>query len=265
MEMKIEDHIAFTANHKNWKVGDKLLAMESHEIAHFLATISNTVNLKIPEYLTEVMNVAGIMSLAEEIAEKELWEILKTLKSPGTSRKLNPMIFEENKKLKKHLLTVAKALLARETLLKKLTINYPEDPITELRTTLIYHDEHVNFTAKHGSWIVVKRLIIDDKTPMADIARLLSSINETTTSKIPIYAEINIKGINEWFADIKKVKSETEIKTLVDKFLHIPIENYAPKEFREHAKIYALRAALEKVGLTIDIPPKPLEKYLEKS
>lgn len=264
MKMKIEDHIAFTANHKNWKVGDKLLAMEEHEIAHFLASVSNTVTLKIPEYLTEVMNVAGIMSLAEEIGKKEVWEILKTLKSPGTSRKLNPMIFEADKKLKKLLLDVAKALLTREALSKKFSVSYPEDPITDLRTTLIYHDEHVNFTAKHGSWIVVKRLIIDDKTSMADVARILASINETAVSKIHLYAEIDLKGIEQWLGDIKKAKSESEIKTLVNKLLHIPIEHYAPKEFAEHGKLYALRTALQKMGLSIDIPSKSLEKYLEK-
>ncbi|ACS89156.1 MULTISPECIES: DUF2666 family protein [Thermococcus] len=262
--MKIEDHIAFTANHKNWKVGDKLLAMDDRQIAHFLAMVSNTVTLKLPEYLTEVMNVAGIMSLAEEMTEKDVWELLKTLKSPGTSRKLNPMIFEENKKLKNHLLNVAKALLTREALSKKVSINYPEGVITELKTTLIYHDEHINFTAKNGSWIVVKRLIIDNKTPMADIARILASINETAVSKIPLYGKIDLDGIRKWFGDIKKARSEAEIKTLVEKFFHIPVENYAPNEFKDHAKIYALRVALEKVGLTIDIPAKPLEKYLEK-
>ncbi|USS39925.1 DUF2666 domain-containing protein [Thermococcus aggregans] len=262
--MKIEDHILFTANHKNWKVGDKLLTMEEPQIAHFLASVSNTVNLKIPEYLTEVMNVEEIMSLAEEIGEKEVWEVLKTLKSPGTSRKLNTMIFEEDKKLKKLLLDVAKALLTREALSKKFPVNFPEDPITELRTTPMYQEEHINFTAKHGSWIVVKRLIIDDKTPVADIARILASINETTVSKIPVYAGIDLKGIEEWFGDIKKAKSESDIKALVEKLTNIPIERYAPKEFAEHGKLYALRTALQKMGLSIDIPSKSLEKYLEK-
>ncbi|MPW38208.1 DUF2666 domain-containing protein [Thermococcus sp. 101 C5] len=265
MKMKIEDHIAFTANHKDWKVGDKLVMMEDHKIAHFLASVSNTVNLKIPEYLTDVMDIARIRNLAEEIGEKEPWEVLKTLKSPGTSRKLNPMIFEDDKKLKKLLLDAAKALLAREALSKKFPVSYPEEPIRELRTTLMYNEDHINFTAKHGSWIVVKRLIIDDKTPMADVARILASINETTVSKIPVYAGIDLKGIEGWFGDIKKAKSDSEIKALVDKLLTIPIEQYAPEEFAGHAKVYALRIALQKVGLSIDVPSKSLEKYLEKS
>ncbi|HHI00002.1 MAG TPA: DUF2666 domain-containing protein, partial [Thermococcus litoralis] len=54
------------------------------------------------------------------------------------------------------------------------------------------------------------------------------------------------------------------IKALVEKLTNIPIERYAPKEFAEHGKLYALRTALQKMGLSIDISSKSLEKYLEK-
>ncbi len=262
--MKIEEHVMFTAKHKNWKVGDKLLVMRDENIAHFLASISNTVNMKISEYLIDVIDVAAVMSLAEDFAKGELWEVVKVLKSPKTSRKIGKMVFESDKKLKKQLVDVAKALLARETLSRMLSVYYPEDPIMELKIMLPYKEDHINFTAKHGSWIVVKRLIIDEKTELADVARLLASINETITSKLPIYAKIDLKGIDEWFAGIKKAKSDVEIKTVVDKYLHFPAHRYAPSEFEKHAKIYALRKMLEKVGLSLDVPAKPLEKYLEK-
>ncbi|ADT83885.1 DUF2666 family protein [Thermococcus barophilus] len=262
--MKIEEHVMFTAKHKNWKVGDKLLVMRDENIAHFLASISNTVNMKISEYLIDVIDVAAVMSLAEDLAEGELWEVVKVLKSPKTSRKIGKMVFESDKKLKKQLVDVAKALLVRETLSRMLSVYYPEDPIMELKIMLPYKEDHINFTAKHGSWIVVKRLIIDEKTELADVARLLASINETITSKLPIYAEIDLKGIDEWFAGVKKAKSDVEIKTLVDKYLHFPAHRYAPSEFEKHARIYALRKMLEKVGLSLDVPAKPLEKYLEK-
>ncbi|WP_457753193.1 DUF2666 family protein [Thermococcus sp.] len=262
--MKIEEHVMFTAKHKNWKVGDKLLVMRDENIAHFLASISNTVNMKISEYLIDVIDVAAVMSLAEDFAKGELWEVVKALKSPKTSRKIGKMVFEIDKKLKKQLVDVAKALLARETLSRMLSVYYPEDPIMELKIMLPYKEDHINFTAKHGGWIVVKRLIIDEKTELADVARLLASINETITSKLPIYAKIDLKGIDEWFAGIKKAKSDVEIKTVVDKYLHFPAHRYAPSEFEKHAKIYALRKMLEKVGLSLDVPAKPLEKYLEK-
>lgn len=262
--MKIEDHIMFTAKYGSWKVGDKLLVMEDAEIARFLASVSNTVNAKIPEYLIDVINVPGIISLAEELAGGELAEILKTLKSPGTSRKLGKLVFEDNKKLRKNIVDVARAFLVRETLSRKVQVYYPEGEIKELRVVLPFQDEHVNFTAKHGSWIVVKRLMIDEKTPLADVARLLASINETITLKLPAYAGINTKGIDSWFGDIKRARSKLEIETLVSKYHHFHAHEYAPGEFEEHARIYALRKVLEKIGLTMDIPAKSLEKYLEK-
>ncbi len=262
--MKIEDHVMFTAKYGSWKVGDKLLVMENAEIARFLASVSNTVNVKIPEYLIDVINVPSVISLAEELAAGELAGILKTLKSPGTSRKLGKLVFEENKKLRKNIVDVARAFLVRETLSRKVPVYYPEGEIRELRVVLPFQDEHVNFTAKHGSWIVVKRLMIDEKTPLADVARLLASINETTTLKLPAYAGINTEGIDAWFGDIKKARSKLEIEALVSKYHHLPAREYAPRDFEEHARIYALRKVLEKVGLTMDIPAKSLEKYLEK-
>lgn len=40
---------------------------------------------------------------------------------------------------------------------------------------------------------------------------------------------------------------------------------YADEPFLEHARVYALRVALEKIGLPLDVPSKSLEKYLEKA
>ena len=265
--MKVEDQIVFTAHHGSWKVADRLIDMEDEKVAHFLASISNTVNAKIPEYLTEVMNVAGIMNLAEEIAKKDLSDAVLTLKSPGTARKLGQLVFEEDKKLKKHLVEVAKALLVREVLSKKVPVEYPEEPLSEVRIVFPYNEDHINFVAFHVSgktkWRAVRRLIIDDKTPMADVARLLASINESITLKLPLYASIDLKGIGAWFGEFKKVK-KAEIPAVVEKYRHFPAENYAPGPFQEHAKVYALRKALEKIGLSLDVPAKSLEKYLEK-
>ena len=266
--MRVEDQIVFTAHHGNWKVADRLIDMDDEKIAHFIASIANTVNAKIPEYLTGVMNVAGIMSLAEELARKDLADAVVVLKSPGTARKLGGLVFEEDKKLKKLLTDVAKAVLAREVLLRKVPVDYPEGPLTEVRIVFPYNEDHVNFTAfhlsaEHGPWRAVRRLIIDDKTPMADIARLLASINESITLKLPIYADIDVKGIDAWFGEFRKVR-KSDIPAVVEKYKHFPAENYAPDRFIEHARVYALRKALEKIGIPFDVPAKSLEKYLEK-
>lgn len=268
--MKIEDHVMFTAKHEKWEVGEKLIVMEDSNVAHFLARVSNTVNEKVGEYLIDVVNVPAILSLAEDIAGKgDVRDAFKTLKSPGTSRKLGQLVMETDKKLKKLLVDVAKAYLVRQTLVRlNLPVSYPEDAITELKVVLPFHGEHVNFTAKHvreeDKWIVVKRLMIDEETTFTEVARILASINETTTLKIAPYARIDIKGIEEYFSDVSKRTKGDALIAAVEKFLHFPAKNYAPQEFEEHAKVYALRTFLDKLGLNLDIPAKSLEKYLEK-
>ena len=261
--MKVEDHIMFTAVHGDWKVGDRLTDMEDGKIAHFLAKLSNTASGRIPEYLSEVMDVEGIRGLADDFGGKELTDLIVLLKSPGTSRKLGQFVHEDDKKLKKLLVDVAKALLVREALSSELRIEYPEGILAELNVEPPFEEEHVNFTAKHGRWIAVRRLIIDEKTPMADVARLLAAINESLTLKLPAYAGIDVEGIEEYFSDFKKVK-KADIPRVVERYLEFPAEEHAPAEFVEHARIYALRKCLEKIGLSLDFPAKSLEKYLEK-
>jgi len=265
--MKIRDQIVFTARHGNWKVAHRLIDMEDEKVAHFIAGIANTINPKIPEYLTGVMNVSGIMSLAGELRKKELSDAVIALKSPGTSTKLGRLVFEEDKKLKKHLATVARAVLIRETLSGKVPLDYPEGPLEGVEIVFPYAEDHVNFVAFHTEgktrWRAVRRIIIDEETPMEDVARILASINESITLKLPAYAGIDTGGIERWFGEYRKVK-RGEIPAVIEKYRHFQARNYAPAGFEEHARIYALRTALEKIGLPLDVPAKSLEKYLEK-
>ena len=267
--MNIEDHVMFTARHGKWEVGEKLVVMHDENIARFLARISNTVNDKIGEYLIDIMNVPALISLAEDIATKDLKEVFKTLKSPGLSRKAGALVFEKDKKAKKLVVDVAKAFLIRETLSRTdLRVNYPEEPIKELQVVLPFREEHINFTAKHvkegEKWIVVKRIMIDEKVQMADIARILASINETATLKIAHYADINTKGIKEYFKGITKKTKGDALGIAVEKLLHFDPGSYALEGFEEYARVYALRILLENLGMKLDIPAKSLEKYMEK-
>jgi len=168
-----------------------------------------------------------------------------------------------NFQLKKLLVDVAKAYLVRETLRPLVPVEYPEGVLGGVDVEFPFEDEHINFTAKHGRWIVVKRLIIDEKTPALDIARLLASINETTTLKIPVYAGIDVEGIEAEFSAFKKVK-KSDIPKVIEVYEAFEPAVYADEPFERHAKVYALRTALEKIGLTLDVPAKSLEKYLEK-
>ncbi|WP_456421631.1 DUF2666 domain-containing protein [Thermococcus sp.] len=261
--MKVEEHVAFTAKHKEWKVAKKLTEMENEEIAHFLASVSNTVNARIGDYLGEAMDVESIGELAGELRKESLADTVVALKSPGIARKLGNLVNEKDKKLKKLLVDVARAYLVRETLRPLASVEYPEGPLEGVDVEFPFEDEHINFTAKHGRWIVVKRLIIDEKTPALDIARLLASINETTTLKIPVYAGIDVEGIEGEFSAFKKVK-KSEIPKVVEVYEAFEPALYADEPFEEHAKVYALRIALSKIGLSLDVPAKSLEKYLEK-
>ncbi|MDK2913771.1 MAG: hypothetical protein PWQ79_686 [Thermococcaceae archaeon] len=261
--MKVEDHIAFTAIHGDWKVGEKLTEMEDEKIAGILARISNTVNERIPVYLRDVMDVEGVMGLAKEFEAMDFQEAVGALKSPGVARKLGAFVFEEDKKLKKLLVDVAKAVLVRGVLGRKVEILYPEGSIRELKVEPPFKEPHINFTAKHGSWIAVRRLILDEKTPMADVARLLAAINESVTAKLPHYAGIDVEGIEEFFGDLKKVK-KSEIPKAVERYMQFEPSDYADEPFLPHARIHALRVFLEKLGLPLYVPSKALEKYLEK-
>lgn len=261
--MRIEEHVAFTAKHDDWRVAKKLTELEDDAVAHFLAGIANSVNPRIPGYMAEKIDIDGIKRLAEELRKDTLTDTIVALKSPGTSRKLGELVNEGDKKLKKLPVDAAKAVLVRMTLEEMVPVNYPEGELTGVEVDFPYEEDHINFTAKHGKWIVVKRLIIDEKTPLLDVARLLASINETVTLKLPAYAHIDLEGIESEFSAFKKVK-KSDIPKVVETYEAFEPSAYADEPFLEHARVYALRVALEKIGLPLDVPSKSLEKYLEK-
>lgn len=65
-------------------------------------------------------------------------------------------------------------------------------------------DEHISFSAKHKSWIAVKKTSIDENTDDLDIARILISIRESLDTKITQYlgGEFDIKALEEKAAEI---------------------------------------------------------------
>lgn len=244
----------FTAKHEEWIVGENVEDFTNENIAMFLSRVSNTVSSKIPGYLGEKIDVNGLLSIK---IEGSLEEKLKALISPKVSRQIGRLVMEDDKKLKKLLVEVAKAVLTREILKNELPIEFPGGKIEGLKIQPRYEEDHINFTARYGSWIVVKRMIIDEKTPLLDIARLLASINETAVNKIKDFADVDDKKIVEYFGGFKKVKKEEEIKEIVQLF-----REFKGNEFEVR---YAAREMLSKLGLKVDVPSKNLEKYLEKA
>ncbi len=263
MKAKVEDRIVFTARDGDWFVAKGLDAghMSRENVAHFLAALSNTVSRATPRYLTEVIDVNGIRGLADEITVLEIPDRVKVIKSAKTSRKLGSLIKEDDKKLRKLLIDVARGVLVSEAL----DILYPEDELKGNDVEPRFEGRHVDFTAKHGSWIVVKRLIIDEKTRMIDVAYVLASINETAFLKFPEYAGIDSGALlRELGISGRKIKA-SEIPETVSRLLSLDVSFYAPPEFREHARVHAFRLLLNAAGLPAGVPFKPLKKYVEKA
>ncbi|CAB48995.1 DUF2666 family protein [Pyrococcus abyssi] len=252
----MQDIAEFTLKIKDMIVGEALDEINDENMSRFLARVSNTVRQEIPKYLIEKIDVDGMIKGIK--IQGTLEEKLKALKSPGTSRKIGNYIKEDDKKLRKLLQDVAKVVLVWNTLRDDLPLDFPVGRIESLSTQPRYEEEHINFTVKYGKWIVVKRLIIDEKTPMLDIARLLASINESAVGKIPEFAGIDMKEIKDYFGGFKRVRKDEEIEELVRAFRNFKPEN-------ELAIRYAVGEMLSKLGLSIDVPSKNLEKYLEKT
>ncbi len=263
--MDVFEHITFTAKDDGWFVARGLIGsdMESQSIAYFLAFLSNVLNSRIPTYLGEVIDVDGVQKLASKFRGRDLLGRVEFLKSPKTSRKLVALIKEKDRKLRRLLIDVAKGVLVRSTING---LYYPEKTLTGREVEPRFEGNHVDFTAKHGRWIVVKRILIDEKTLRLDVAYVLASINDTVVSKLPVYAGIDLKGI-EGHLGVRgrgKVK-KAAIPGLVERYTGLDVTQHAPEEFSEHARVYALRTLLKSVGLSPDVPVKPLRKYLEKA
>ncbi|NPA47479.1 MAG: DUF2666 domain-containing protein [Thermococci archaeon] len=263
--MSVPDHVVFTARDGEWFVAKALEAgdMGNENVAHFLAALSNTVSSRMAGYLGEVMDVEGLMELAKEVEGCDLGDCVAFLKSPKTSRKLGSLIHEKDKKLRKLLVDVARGLLVWEVIED---LSYPERELPGREVKPRFEGRHVDFTAKHGRWIVVKRVLIDEKTKGVDVAYVLAGINDTAVNKLPAYAGIDMEGIEGKLGiNMKKKVRKSEIPALVEAYLSLDVSEFAPEEFVPHAKVQALRLLLESIGLPPGVPVKPLKKYVEKA
>jgi hypothetical protein len=110
----MEEKIEFIAKHGKWFAVKKMKIdenTESIEIARLLASIDESVLNKIPEYLP--FDIDKLYKIADEIyqkkkgriTEEEIAEVLKKLKSPAVTRKLNEITeSKEGKEILKPLL-----------------------------------------------------------------------------------------------------------------------------------------------------------------
>jgi hypothetical protein len=131
--------------------------------------------------------------------------------------------------------------------------------------------EHINFSAKHGSWIVVKKMALDEHTADEDIARILLSIRETLNNKIYDYlrSDFELETLEQWADEIVPGGRLSEEKIAeVFKTLKSPKTTKRLKEFTtDKHKLEVYKGLLTELVLqrlklnTLEL--KPLEKYVD--
>ncbi len=133
-------------------------------------------------------------------------------------------------------------------------------------------DEKIEFFAKHKNWFVVKKLKIDEHIENIEIARLLNSIDETVSKKFLEYLPFDLdklyKIADEIYIKKKGRLSEEEIAEVLKKLKSPAIsrklnEITTSKEGKEILKILLNNIILERLGFSVRVPTKLIDKYME--
>ena len=130
-------------------------------------------------------------------------------------------------------------------------------------------EDKINFFAKHGKWIAVKKIDIDESTEKIDVARLLISIRETVNEKIFEYfdEDFDLQKIENIVSDLVPDGKLTEekiaeiLKKLKSPSVTKKLEGDKLK--KEIAKQILTERVLQKIKLkTLDA--KTIDKYIRK-
>ncbi|AEF96829.1 DUF2666 domain-containing protein [Methanotorris igneus] len=134
-------------------------------------------------------------------------------------------------------------------------------------------ENRIQFIAKHNDWFVVKKMNIDDKTENIEIARLLSSIDETVLNKLPEYLPFDMKKLEEIADEIyQKKKGRVKEEDVVNALMKLKSPSTTKKlgeitdskEGKEILKVILNNIILERLGIKTRVDPKLIEKYIEK-
>jgi len=130
-------------------------------------------------------------------------------------------------------------------------------------------DDGIQFVAKMGDWLAVKKLKVEEKTDALTVMEFLAGLSVSFDFKIAEYIgkEIDVKrletvvdeelegiakgakGIDEALAKVKGLKIGKVINEMVEAKGWQPKQR---KELKEFCKVYALRYAFQKTGLKVD-------------
>jgi len=129
--------------------------------------------------------------------------------------------------------------------------------------------EGIQFVAKMGDWVSVKKLSIEEKTDALSVMEFLAGLSVSFDTKIGEYLgkEIDLKklegvvdeelegiakgekGISQTLAKLKGTKLGKVINELCD------VKGLQPKEtkqLKEFCRVYSMRIAFKKIGLKAD-------------
>ena len=128
--------------------------------------------------------------------------------------------------------------------------------------------DKINFMAKHGDWIAVKKMEIDDRTEAIDVARLLLSVRNTVDRKLFEYLDkdFDLEKLEGIVAEIvpKGRLSEEKIAEVFKKLTYsVPRKLEGNKLQKEIQKQIATEMVLKKLNLTT-MDADSFDKYIKK-
>ncbi len=143
--------------------------------------------------------------------------------------------------------------------------------------------DEVRFEANIRGWVAIKKMKIDEDTPLIEASRILASIHDSLDRKIWEYLkeEIPTEKIDkkayeltgatydekkkQW--TVKGRKTEQQIAQVLAKCNSATalkgIKLPEVKQAKEIAKSYLTRKCLDLMGVRIELDPKLVEKYIE--
>lgn len=141
----------------------------------------------------------------------------------------------------------------------------------------------IEFFADVGEFRVVKKMKVDEETEAMDVARFLSSVQDTLVRKTRDYMDkdMPMDKLDEIVAkicDAEKTKSGWKLRGKVNeeriskclaeargtKATRMINEIIEGKKARDLAKAYVLQTTLEALGFPLTLDSKLFEKYLEE-
>jgi hypothetical protein len=242
-----KDEIVFIAKNKGWESGLKLQITDNtkkEEIAYVLFEIADQCYEHLYDYAE--IDSKKVIGIAKEYAKD-----CKDLKSVSKLKptKIKNEVVEHCKSPVHYRLAES---LFNKTILEELGIKLMPEIKTDVKKirTEVREYEEVVFIAKHGDWIMIKKLLIEPKlTKQEEVSLILASIYNTIVDKAFEYLGVDVQTVEE--------ECETECKGLKKGFDSIAV---ALKKADDASAIYYNREVCKNLGKKVMFENELLQK-----